>query len=220
MSTRAQLRNMLKRRLQDTGNAQWTNAVLNDYLNHGLQYMQKRILEVDPMAFVYTDTATLTVDVADYPMPANSMWEVGVFTKATATADYAWLDRIERPWLQAGGSTNWEANPFSAGYARKGRYLVIHPTPTATIAAGLKLEYVPWLTMAADTDVPEVDVGLQEGIVYRAEEIALGDTAQEAVKAKEDLAQIVTDISRYYRRSGGIQRMNPMETMSDYNVDD
>ena len=216
MATRTQLRAMLQRRLQDTANSQWTDAVLNDYLNHGLQYMQKRILEVDPMAFVYTDTATLTSSVSDYPMPSNSMWEVGVFIRESAGGEYTWLDRIERPWLQAGGSANWQANPFPSGYARKGRYIVIHPTPTLTIATGLKLEYVPWLTMGSDADVPEVDIGLHEGIVYRAEEIALGDTAQEAIKAKEDLGQVVTDISRYYRRSGGMQRLNPMETMAQY----
>lgn len=218
MATRNQLRTMLKRRLQDTANAQWSDAVLNDYLNFGYQYMEKRILEVDPMAFIYTDTASLTNAVPDYPMPANSMWEVGVYIKG-AGGDYAWLDYIELPWIQAGGSANWDSNPFTSGYSRKGRYLVIYPTPTSTIATGLKLEYVPWLTMGSDTDVPELDVGLHEGIVYRAEEIALGDTAQEAVKAREDLSQMVTDISRYYRRRGGVQRLNPHATMAAFNTD-
>lgn len=219
MATRVQLRTMLQRRLQDTENAQWTNAVLNEYLNYGYQYMEKRILEVDPMSFIYTDTAALTVDVSDYPMPSNSMWEVGVYIRGTVGGAYAWLDKIELPWIQAGGSANWDVNPFTSGYGRRGRYLVIHPTPSGTIAAGLKLEFVPWLTMGSDTDVPELDVGLHDGIVYRAEEIALGDTAQESVKAREDLAQVVTDISRYYRRSGGVERLNPTESLAQYDAD-
>ena len=211
---------MLERRLQDTVNAQWTAATLNTYLNYGLQYMQKRILEVEPQAFVYTDSANITVNEPSYPMPANAMWEVAVYIKSNAAdAEYQWLDRIELPWIQAGGSLHWRENPYTTGYARRGRYLVIHPKPSATISAGLKLEYVPWLVMGSDTDIPEIDPGLQEGIVYRAEEIALGDTAQEAVKAKEDLSQVVTDIARYYRRSGGVQRLNPMQTLSEYDAD-
>lgn len=219
MSTRVQLRTMLQRRLQDTENAQWTNAVLNEYLNYGYQYMEKRILEVDPMAFIYTDTATITSAVSDYPMPSNSMWEVGVYTRGTSTGDFVWQDKIELPLIQAGGSPNWRSNPYTTGYGRRGRYIVLYPTPSATVTAGLQLEFVPWLTMGSDTDVPELDVGLHDGIVYRAEEIALGDTAQEAVKAREDLSQVVTDISRYYRRSGGINRIMPDETLAEYDAD-
>jgi len=216
MATRTILRNMLTRRLQDSGNAQWSEATLNLYLNMGLQYMEKEILKLDPMAFIYEDTANITTDVSHYPMPSNSMFEVGVYNRGTSTGAWNWLDYIELPWIQAGGSTNWDSNPFSKGYARSGRYLVIYPTPTASVTTGLKLEYVPWLTMGADADVPEIDVGLQEGIVFRAEEIALGDTAQEAVKAKEDLAQVITAIPLYYRRRGGVSRLSPIQTMADF----
>lgn len=207
---------MLGRRLQDVEDIQWTEAVKNDHLNRGLQYMQQVIMEIDPMAFVYECTANTVSGTAYYPMPSNSMFEVGVFQKSSAGGEYAWLDFIEMPWIQAGGSANWEANPFASGYSRQGRYLVIHPTPTSSVSAGLKLQYVPWLVMGADTDIPEIDVGLQEGIVYRAEEIALGETAQEAVKAKEDLAQVLARLPRYYRRRGGTQRFNPQATLAQY----
>jgi hypothetical protein len=216
MATRTQLKDMLKRRLQDSGNAQWSDDTLNLYLNFGYQYMEKEILKVDPMAFIYEDTANIVAGTAYYPMPSNAMWEVGVYTKSTSDGEYEWMDYIELPWIQAGSSPNWESNPFSRGYSRAGRYLVLFPEPTANITNGIALEYVPWLTMGADTDVPEIDPGLQEGIVFRAEEIALGDTAQEAVKAEKDLAQVITSIPAYYRRRGGIQRFNPAHTLSDY----
>lgn len=215
MATRTQLRAMLQRRLQDSGNAQWADATLNMYLNFALTYVQKEIMKVDPMAFIYSDTANIVSGTAYYPMPSNSMFEIGVYTKATG-GEYGWLDYVDLPWIQAGGSPNWDANPFNKGYSRWGRYLLLHPEPTASVTDGLKLEYVPWLTMGADTDVPEIDVGLQEGIVYRAEEIALGDTAQEAVKAKEDLAQTIVSIPLYYRRRGGQQRLAPQASLGDY----
>lgn len=216
MATRTILKNMLTRRLQDTGNAQWADDTLNVYLNMGLQYIQKEIMKVDPMAFIYEDTANIVSGTAYYPMPSNSMFEVAVYTRGVAGGSYEWLDYIELPWIQAGGSPNWDSIPFSKGYSRAGRYLVIYPEPTLSITAGIALEYVPWLTMGADTDVPEIDTGLQEGIVFRAEEIALGDTAQEAVKAKEDLSQVITAIPQYYRRRGGVQRLTPMQTDGDY----
>ena len=216
MATRAQLRTILQRRLQDTGQAQWATASLDVYLNFGLTYMQKEIMKVDPMAFIYEDTANLVSGTAYYPMPSNSMFEVGVYIRETAGGEYKWLDYIELPWIQAGGSANWDTNPFPAGYSRAGRYLVIHPEPTSNITAGIKMEYVPWLTMGADSDVPEIDVGLQEGIIFRAEEIALGDTAQEAVKAKEDLAQVIVNIPLFYRRRGGQQRISPNSTLASF----
>ena len=216
MSTRSQLKSMLQRRLQDTGNAQWSDSTLNLYLNMGLQFMQKEILKVDPMAFIYEDTANIVSGTTHYPMPSNSMFEVGVYTREVAGGEYGWLDYIELPGIQAGGPANWQSNPFSKGYSRAGRYLVLHPEPALSITAGISLEYVPWLTMGADTDVPEIDTGLQEGIVFRAEEIALGDTAQEAVKAMEDLAQVMVSIPQYYRRRGGVQRITPIESMGDY----
>lgn len=219
MTTRAQLRAMLQRRLQDAGNAQWTDAVLNQYLNFGLQYIQKEIMKVDPMAFIYSDTANIVSGTAYYPMPAASMFEIGVYTRGTPTGSWTWQDYIDLPWIQAGGSANWQNNPFAAGYSRWGRYILLHPSPTASVTSGLKLEYVPWLTMGADTDVPEIDIGLQEGIAYRAEEIALGDTAQEAVKAKEDLAQTIASIPLYYRRRGGRSQVNPMATLAEYDAD-
>jgi hypothetical protein len=215
MATRTQLRSWLQRRLQDSGNAQWADADLNTYLNASLQYIEKEILKVDPMAFIYQDTASIVSGTQYYPMPSNSMFEVGVYTKATG-GEYGWLDYIELPWIQAGSSSNWESNPFSTGYSRAGRYLVLYPSPTLSVTDGIKLEYVPWLTMGADTDVPEIDAGLQEGIVYRAEEIALGDTAQEAIKAKEDLAQVIQAIPLYYRRRGGVQRLSPQDTLAAY----
>lgn len=206
---------MLQRRLQDSGNAQWSDDTLNAYLNYGLTFMQKEIMKLDPMAFLYSDTANLTA-TSYYPMPANSMFEVGVYTRSTPTGTWRWEDFIELPWIQAGGSDNWDANPYSHGYSRWGRYLYIYPTPVVAVTSGLRLEYVPWLTMGADADQPEIDTGLQEGIVFRAEEIALGDTAQEAVKAKEDLAQVLVSLPMYYRRKGGQQRLNIISTNSDY----
>jgi hypothetical protein len=175
--------------------------------------MQKKIMVVDPMAFVYTDTQNLVASEPDYPMPVNSMFEIGVYLKASATAAYGWLDYIELPHLQM-ESGAYHTNPYTSGYSRKGRYIVIYPTPSSALAAGIKLEYIPWLTMGADTDVPEIDMGLHEGIAYRAEMIALGDTAQESVKAKEDLEAVVSDVPLYYRRRGGRQLISPPAGMT------
>ena len=167
------------------------------------------------MAFVYTDTQNIVANQADYPMPVNSMFEVGVYKLSGST--YGWLDHMEMPHLQMAQGGNY-ANPYSAGYTRKGRYIVLVPTPTTALTAGLKLEYVPWLTMGSDSDVPDIDIGLHEGIVYRAEMIALGDTAQEAVKALEDLRAVVEDLESYYLRRGAPQKLSPQFPTAGYDT--
>jgi len=216
MATRAQMRTHLQARLQDVDNAQWSDARLNGYLNSGLQFIQSQVMAIDPMAFVYSDTANIQADVAYYPIPPTCMFEIGVYTRASSTGDWAWLDYIDLPWIQFGGAANHDPNPYAAGYSRWGRYLLLHPKPSRAVTSGLRIEYVPWLVMGADNDVPDVDIGLHDGIVFRAEQIALGDTAQESTKADADLETILKNLPRFYRRRGAPGKLAPMHTLNEF----
>lgn len=213
--TRGQMRTMLRRRLQEVTAAQWTDATLNTYLGLGLYYMEGVVLKIDPEAFIYTDTQDSVVSQSDYPIPANFMYEVGVYR--LVSGEYIWMDKIPMTNIRRNTSTEY-TNPYDTGYGRRGRYIVVYPTPSVATGDYLKVEYVPWLSMGDDDDVPDLSIGLHEGIVYRAEMIALGDTAQEALRAKEDLEKLEANVTAFYKPSMG-RDMVTMEDVSSFEVE-
>lgn len=195
--TLVQLRTMLRRRLQEVSAAQWTDSTLNSNLNLGLQYMQRKIQAIDPLWVIYTDTTPLVSSQRDYPKPVGCKFEVFLYVVAAAT------DTSQDPLTRVDYESivkQDEHLDLNGSYAHKGRFFSIYPTPSST-ANYLKLEWVPTLSMGSDSDVPDLVTDLHEGIVYRAEMISLGDTAQEATRAKEDLAEILNDLPRYYVKS-------------------
>ena len=60
----------------------------------------------------------------------------------------------------------------------QGRYLKISPIPDADSDEGIKLIYVPILSMSSDAEVPPIPVSLHFGIVMAAQLVAYGDTAE------------------------------------------
>jgi hypothetical protein len=140
----------------------------------------------------------------DYPKPVGFKFEIyiyiaddaGTYGDPLTLVDYESIVQQDTH-LDLAGS-----------YAHKGRFFAIYPTPTTAAAGNLmKLEWVPTLSMGSDSDVPDLVTDLHEGIVYRAEMISLGDTAQEAVRGKEDLAEVVADLPNYYRKSAVPERI-------------
>jgi hypothetical protein len=198
--TRAQQLTMLRRRLQEVTAAQWTDAVLNTNLNLGLSYMQKKVLVVDPEAFIYTDTTPLVNAQRDYPKPVGFNYEIAVYISTNGGTSYTLADAVDY-------RTIIEAEASGVCYAHKGRFFVLYPTPSGASAAGLKIEWVPTLSMGSDDDVPDLNTNLHEGIVYRAEMISLGDTSQEAQVAAVELKAVVDDIKMYYRKSAVPERI-------------
>lgn len=204
--TRSDMRAMLRRRLQEdsTVAAQWTDATLNDLLNLGLLYMQKKIMAVDPCFVIYTATTNLVADQAAYAKPANFIFEMTVKTRSTPTAD--WDDSDAREYLEYYEiATNEDDN--ETGYSIKGRFIVLNPAPGSNVTNGLQIEYVPSLSMAVDTDVPDITTMLHEGIVYRAQHIALGDTDQDQTNAAKDLEAVVADIPLWYMKTSAPPRV-------------
>jgi len=199
--TRLELRSMLRRRLQEVTAAQWTDATLNSLLNLGLQYMQKKVQAVDPEWLVYTDTTPIVANQRDYPKPSGFQFEIAVYVSTNNGTSYSIADFVEYQDLIAGDVEGVQ-------YSYKGRFIALSPTPTANSTAGLKLEWVPTLAMGNDDETPDLQVNLHEGIVYRAEMLALGETAQQAEVAAVELAAVVGDITSYYRRKGTPDHIN------------
>jgi hypothetical protein len=190
------MRDMLRRRLQEGESvaSQWSNDTLNFYLNRGLQWIHRQIIKINPEAIIYTATADTTAAVTDYPKPVNMQREVFVYTKASSAAAYKQIERI--PYYAI-----VEDQAHRTGYALKGRFFVLKPSPTTSVSGGLKIEYIPTLSMSTDSEVPDLVEDIHEGIVFRAEMIALGDCALEAPIAERELKILSDEIPLYYKKS-------------------
>ena len=89
--TRVQMRNMLRRRLQEDDGIeeQWTDSQLNDYLNQGLQFMEAEILKYQPEAFTQIDKTDLYADDNGLvPMPVGAITILSCWYYDTANAEY------------------------------------------------------------------------------------------------------------------------------------
>ena len=196
MATRAQLRAWLRRRLQETTPAQWTDSTLNSYLNEGLYFMQQEIEKIEPEAFVYVDTANTVADQDLYAMPTNMKSDLELEYKAASSSEYATVPKRDRRFTR-------ENTTGLVYYAHQGRYFLIRPVPSNSVSAGLRLTYVPILTMGSDSDVPILNIDLHMGIVLAAQLTALGDvdesTGKEAVRT--ELAQMILRIPLHYQKT-------------------
>src|SRR3990167_3383536 len=200
------MREMLQRQLQDTGAATFSTANLNDYLNMGLQFMESAILAGDPEAFLEISTTNL-VTSGDYPELYPK--PIGLITVMKVE-----VDEDGSGYAIASKYDNWQLDDFlrdgtsvtTPCWADKGRWIRIYPVPTVAVADGIRLTFVPTLTMGADTDVPDLPLALHRGIVYAARIDALGDTDEDMDAATLDtltkkLAIILDRIPMYYGQS-------------------
>jgi hypothetical protein len=190
---RAAMRDDLRRRLQEEVADRWSDTNLNSKLNQGLVETQKEIMKVDPEAFSYIDRADQVASQEYYEWPAG-IWYERELRVRNSDGTYSSMRRInfsERADAIAGSSL--------LTYARFDRKnFVLAPIPTTSVVNGLEIVWVPTLSMANDTDVPPIHLGLHIAVIEFAEILALadvGDTSEETIK---DLARMINSIGQYY----------------------
>jgi hypothetical protein len=195
--TRGAMRAALRRRLQETDPDRWQDSDLNTALNLGLVELQKEILKVDPEAFSYVDRADVVANQEFYEFAAGTWYEreVRLLTSTSPTVTYTPMRRIAFP-ERADPSVLAGAKAVYARFDRS--RFVICPIPSASVVNGLEIVWVPTLTMALDSTVPPVHLGLHLAVVEFAEVIAtadVGDTNEDTLK---DLARMINSIPQYY----------------------
>lgn len=195
-----QMRTMLRRRLKEVTADQWTDGVLDDNLNLGLGRMQLEIMKLNPRAFLSifkTDIVPAATDSEYYSKPVGAFYDVAI-KALQSDASYKPLKAIA--YLETLGRTDTDLK-----YADfDERTFVLSPKPTAAVVDGLRWEGVALLTMAVDTDVPKLNIALHMGIVFFAEIITLGDTAEVSERVQGDLAPLLNSIPQWYQPSGSL----------------
>jgi hypothetical protein len=194
MATRSQLVTWLRRRLQEVSAAQWTDSVLQDYVNEGYREVGDAIKSVDPEWLVYRDTHNIVSGQELYKFPTNMDSMIELWYRGSATAEYSRLDFRRRRSMESDVSSS------EVSYSTQGRYIKISPAPTTNISAGLRLDYVPVVSLGEDSAVPDLPAGLHKGIVFAAQILALGDTAEVSDKAatREELDRFLIRAQQFY----------------------
>jgi hypothetical protein len=198
---RGAMRDKLRRRLQETTPDRWQNVDLDTCLNLGLVELQKEIMKVDPEAFTYVDRADIVAGQEFYEFPAG-IWYERELRLLTSTSPVTYTPMRRIAFTERADPSSLAADtPLYARFDR-GRF-VLCPIPATSVVNGLEIVWVPTLTMALDTTVPPVHLGLHLAVVEFAEVIAnadVGDTSEETLK---DLARMINSIPQYYLVSAG-----------------
>jgi hypothetical protein len=190
--TRGELRTALRRRLQEEVADRWQDTDLNKNLNMAEAEIQKEVMKVDPKAFVYTDRADVVNAQELYEWPAGCWYDVELRLKDSG-GEYHPIDRISL-------HDKWDptSRVTSCYYRLDAKHFGLVPVPTTNLAAGIELLWVPTLSMALDTDVPPLHIGLHYAIVLMAELISMGDTGDANDETVKELARIINSIPQYY----------------------
>ncbi|MHC4369638.1 MAG: hypothetical protein ACYSW8_18665, partial [Planctomycetota bacterium] len=108
----------------------WDQTTINSFVNIGYQWMQERVLEVDPEAFLYIDTADLVKDQQFYAKPSmHYEIELG-FSENPAAVDYLKLDirsygQLRDPSYTRSSATSSDLPSFVNQYAHFGEYFYL-----------------------------------------------------------------------------------------------
>jgi hypothetical protein len=192
--TRATIRELLRRRLNEEVADAWSDNVLNTIIDLAYALVLKQVRKVDPEAVLAWDYRATVAGTVWYEKPAATRGPVEVGLKATSAAvDWTPLKRkpyfIARDWTDANETV----------YCHRGTYVGIFPAPSTSVSDGIQFLHAPTDTLAVDTDVPKVEQTLHYAIVLWATLIAKGESP-EAGDSKDaaELQRIIGDIPADY----------------------
>lgn len=205
---RGTIRTFQRRILQEETPDQFSNAILDDYINFGYQWVEEQVLEVDPEAFIYIDTADIVAGQRYYAKPVNMLTELFLEYSETPSDENSWkpltytsMTLMKNPTLSRYIHPELAVSTEKAQYAHAGGWFYLGWTPPANITDGLQLIHVPSLVMGADTDIPEVHTKLHYAIVLAAAIFALGETPEDTGKLQGMLKGLTEQIPKWYHKT-------------------
>lgn len=190
--TRATIRELLRRRLNEATADNWSDDVLNTVIDVAYALVLKQVRKVDPEAVLAWDYRATAVGVNWYEKPAATRGPVEVGLKATSAAT-DWTPLVRKPYFIA---RDWTGDTV---YCHRGTYIGIFPAPSEAVADGIQFLHAPTDTLAVDNDVPKVEQTLHYAIVLWAALIAKGESPETPdSKDAAELQRIIGDIPADY----------------------
>jgi hypothetical protein len=210
---RGELREDLRLLLQEEVEDDYSDNRLNTLLLIGLRRLERYVLKINPQAFVSIYVADIIDASSDpdrlklYNWPEGTIRPLNVKRRATPADKYVPLPKLPYSLVN-----DEDTKPSQLGWSPWGQhFFALEPPPSAAIDDGLLVEVVEHLSMAEDTDVPDVALGLHDAIPLLAKRRALLETEQPLSREeKEQLAEILAEIpSLYDPASGGPSFIQP-----------
>lgn len=195
------MRNLLRRRLVDDAVLTFDDDVLNDALNQAATFVQADIEQVAPGSFLTITTQSIVADDAIYQKPEGIWSLVELAIKDASTGRYrslgtpVTLDQL-RSLENADGSSGVTRFGFF------GESIMLSPTPSASVTAGLRWIFDRSAQMAEDDDVCPIHLGLHQAVVLRAQMLLMPESVGEASKELRTLlAEEMGRVPVYYRQT-------------------
>jgi hypothetical protein len=187
------MRDLLRREIQEETADQWSDIQLNTALDFGVFQVEKAILGVDAEAFVHVYKINIESGKDWYPLPTSFVREIEVgLLEGTG---YSVIPAIE--YAESRGAN---APASDTRYSIIGRYIALTPVPSANLTDGLRLLFVPVLTMAEDTDTPDIPDVLHVAAVLYAKMLLLEETGEPLDGTERQVARIMADLPLWYQR--------------------
>ncbi len=183
------IRELAYRRLNDQPGDQWSESIMNTYINIAYAKIQKEIRKVDPEAIVVWDYRNTVAGTSWYEKPAATRGLIELGLK-TSSADTDWMALKRQPYWVARQNTSIE----DVVYCHRGTFVGIFPPPTASVTNGIQYLHAGTDTLAADAQAPKVDDDLAYGIVLWAVLLAKGENPEGDTKEARDLGLLLANI--------------------------
>lgn len=191
--TRATLRTLCRRRLNEAVADNWADSDINTFLNISYALVLKQVRKVDPEALLFWDHRDTVAGTVWYEKPSGTRGPVEVGLKSTS-ADTDWTPLTRTAYWLARD----HADVSASVYCHRGRYIGIFPAPTVSVTNGLQFIHAPTDSLALDTDVPKLEETLQYAIALWAALIAKGESPESDDKDAKELQRIIGDIPADY----------------------
>lgn len=202
--TKGQLRTTLRSWLRETTADEWTDGILDGYLDAAAQQVETEVLALRRDAITAVYRADLVLNQVYYDVPDDFLYEheirianaasvsvlgVGAFRDAASTQRLP-ENRLRNISVQVG---DWH-------YARTGNVIHIEPIPSVTVANGLILVYTPAVVLGTSDTRPfsKLPLPLHPAIVAMAAIIARGPTTEASKETKAFYDTIISRLPLWY----------------------
>lgn len=189
--TLEEMRDQLRRLVQDPQSLEWSDVELNNMLNVAYSLVQKEIVKVDKEAHLSWDYMNLTAGTSWYPLPQT--FGVSQVSAKFSTTDTVFTEIHRKRYRDIVSLTGTQHF-----YSRRGQWLGIFPAPTASITSGLQLVHTPIYQLSADTDVPRIKLPLHMTIVLWAKLLLVGETDEQSGETRDRVLEQIGDIPVWY----------------------
>jgi hypothetical protein len=191
--TRATIRTLLRRRLNEQTADNWDDSTLNTLIDLAYALILKQVRKVDPEAVLFWDYRNTVAGTVWYEKPAGTRGPVEIGLKQLST-DTDWTALKRKPYFLA---RDW-TDALETVYCHRGTYIGIFPAPSVSVTNGIQFIHAPTDTLALDTDTPKLEASLHYAIALWASLIAKGESPEADTKDAAELQRILGDIPQDY----------------------